>query len=117
MELTIIKYNDFDKPNKFIVMVISDCDELYRVEKIYRNNGYGESFHIGKLLDIRDNKMYQNKNIIGNVEVLNLDHSILELVKNQIYLEQDIIRKTSQLKHIDDLLLYNDIFIENIYCK
>ncbi len=115
MELTIIKYNDLDKPNKFIIMAVSDCDELYRVEKIYRNFGYEENFHVGKLLDIRGDKMYQNKTIIGNVDTIKFDNTLLEIIKSQIQLEQDIFRKKTQLKHVEELLFKNETFTLNVY--
>ena len=115
MDLTFIKYTKIDKPNVSIVMAVSDCDELYRIEKVYRNSLYDESFNIGRLLDIREDKLYQNKVVLGNIEKVELDNSILELVKTQIQLQQDINRKNIKLKQIDDLLLNNYIFTNSVY--
>ena len=115
MDLTIVKYSELDNPNTCIIMAVSDCDELYRVEKVYRNDRYNDNYHIGKLLDIRGDKLYQNKVPIGNLEKIELDSSILELIKTQIQLEQDVSRKKTELKHIDDLLIKNNKFIGNVY--
>lgn len=115
MDLTFIKYTKLDKPNLSIIMAISDCDELYRIEKVYKNSLIDECFTVGRLLDIRDDKLYSNKQVIGNVEKIELDDSILELIKTQIQLEQDIHRKKTELKHIDELLLNNHIFTSNVY--
>jgi hypothetical protein len=115
MDLTIVKYSELDNPNTCIIMAISDCDELYRIEKLYRNDRYNDNYHVGKLLDIRGNKLYQNKVPIGNLEKIELDSSILELIKTQIQLEQDVSRKKTELKHIDDLLINNHKFISNVY--
>lgn len=115
MDLTIVNYSELENPNICIIMAISDCDELYRIEKVYRNDRYNDNYHIGKLLDIRDDKLYQNKVPIGIVEKIELDSSIIELLKTQIQLEQDISRKKAELKHIDELLLHNINFISNVY--
>lgn len=115
MDLTIVKYSELDNPKNYIIMAISDCDELYRIEKVYRNDRYNDNYHIGKLLDIRGDKLYQNKVPIGNLEKVELDSSTLELIKTQIQLEQDVSRKKTELKHIDELLLHNNKFISNVY--
>jgi hypothetical protein len=115
MDLTIVKYRELENPNICTIMAISDCDELYRIEKVYRNDRYNDNYHIGKLLDIRDDKLYQNKVPTGTIEKIELDSSITELIKTQIQLEQDISRKKTELKHIDELLFTNNNFISTVY--
>ena len=115
MDLTIVKYSELDNPNICTIMAISDCDELYRIEKVYRNDRHNDNYHVGKLLDIRGDKLYQNKVPIGNLEKIELDSSTIELIKTQIQLEQDVSRKKTELKHIDDLLINNNKFISTVY--
>jgi hypothetical protein len=115
MDLTIVKYSELDNSNICTIMAISDCDELYRIEKVYRNDRYNDNYHIGKLLDIRGDKLYQNKVPIGTLEKIELDSSIIELLKKQIQLEQDISRRRSELKHIDESLINNNNFINTVY--
>jgi hypothetical protein len=115
MDITIVKYSELENPNICTIMAVSDCDELYRVEKVYRNDRYNDNYHIGKLLDIRGDKLYQNKVPIGTLEKIELDSSFIGLVKSQIQLEQDISRKKTELKHIDELLLNNNKFISSVY--
>jgi hypothetical protein len=114
MELSIVKYKDL-KNNNCSVIAVSDNDETYRIEKIYRNNKHDEMFFPGKLLEIFDNKLYHKGSVLGEIEKIDVPSNILELIKTQIILEREIKTKQTQLNHIDHLLLNNHEFTDKVY--
>ena len=93
MDLTIVKYSELDNPNICTIMAISDCDELYRIEKVYRNDRYNDNYHVGKLLDIRGNKLYQNKVPIGNLEKI---EKFFKEIKHKFYETTESVTKNMQ---------------------